>query len=105
MHEETGVCPYFGRCGDVRTLRRVEEQLIRERRSYFSRESSLQDDLGSVMEDYRRRLEGVGRAMERCRGGYLRCLRYWQLRRRDEDGTLETHVSARVMEGPLERGG
>lgn len=85
MYEETGVCPYLDRCGDVRALRRLEGELIRERRGYFSRGSDLQGDIGGALEDYRRRLESVGRAMERCRGGYRRCLRFWQLRRMDEE--------------------
>ena len=86
MHEETGVCPYVDRCGDVRALRRVEDRMIRERRDYFSRYGEVDHgEYGEAMDDYRRRLEGLGRAMERCRGSYRRCLRFWQLRRRDED--------------------
>jgi hypothetical protein len=86
MLEDTGVCPYVDRCGDVRTLKRMEGQLIRERRGFFSQEAAVvQGGFSETLEDYRRRLEGVGRAMERCRGSYRRCLRFWQLRRMEED--------------------
>lgn len=63
MHEETGVCPYVDRCGDVRALRRVEDRMIRERRDYFSRYGEVDHgEYGEAMDDYRRRLEGLGRA-------------------------------------------
>ena len=86
MLEDTGVCPYLDRCEDIRTLRRLEGQLIRERRGFFSQEAAVvQGEFSEALEDYRRRLEGVGRAMKRCRGSYRRCLRFWQLRRMEED--------------------
>jgi hypothetical protein len=86
MLEDTGVCPYVDRCEDVRTLRRLEGQMIRERRGFFSQEAAVvQDGFNEALENYRRRLEGVGRAMERCRGSYRRCLRFWQLRKIEED--------------------
>jgi len=107
MHEETGVCPYVDRCRDIRTLRRVEEQLIQERRGYFSRDEAYEGDVGEALEVYRRSLESVGRAMERCRGGYRRCLRFWQLRRREEEEAYVVPmmgVGVRVAERSQVRG-
>lgn len=89
MLEETGVCPYVERCEDVRVFRRVEDRLLQERRGFFSMYAETKrDDYVEAVDEYRRRLEGVGRAMGRCRGSYRRCLRYWQLLRRDENAEV-----------------
>ena len=98
MHEETGVCPYIDRCRDIQTLKRVEDQIIRERRDYFSRYGEVDGgEYGETINDYRRRMEGLGKAMERCRGSYRRCLRFWQLQRKDEDEVTLTVRSSPVL--------
>jgi 16S rRNA G1207 methylase RsmC len=85
MHEETSTCPHIGHCRDAQTLRRAETQLIRERRNSYSQPTT--DDQGdnrTTIEEYRKRIQSIGKAMERCRKSYRRCLRYWQLQKKEE---------------------
>jgi len=90
MYEETSTCPYIGHCGDVQTLQRVEAQLNRERRELFSQSTRVdQGDFNVSFEEYRRRIGHIGRAMNRCRSSYKRCLRFWQLQKMEEN---EAHI-------------
>ena len=90
MYEVTSTCPYIGHCGDVQTLQRVEAQLIRERRELFSQSARVdQGDFNVTFEEYRRRIGYIGRAMNRCRSSYKRCLRFWQLQKMEEN---EAHI-------------
>ena len=85
MHEETSICPYIGYCRDVQTLKRGEAQLIRDRRNFFSQPTMVdQGDYRVTIDEYRRRVESIGKAMGRCRKFYRRCLRFWQLQEMEE---------------------
>jgi len=90
MYEVTSTCPYIGHCGDVQALQRVEAQLNRERRELFSQSARVdQGDFNVTFEEYRRRIGYIGRAMNRCRSSYKRCLRFWQLQKMEEN---EAHI-------------
>jgi hypothetical protein len=96
MHEETSTCPHIGHCRDVQTLKRAETQLIRERRNSYSQPTmDDQGDHRTTMEEYRKRIESIGKTMERCRKSHRRCLRFWQLQKKEE---TEAHPR-QLMEG------
>lgn len=86
MHEKTGRCPYINHCRDIQTRRRVEAKLIQERRDLYSRYTDVNHvDYNGAMEEYRKNLDNIKRAIERCHDSHRRCLRFWQLRRREEE--------------------
>jgi hypothetical protein len=86
MYEETSSCPFHSICRDVQLLRRVEAQLIHERRDLFAEHSTMhRDDYTTTLEEYRKRIENVGKAMNRCQNSYKRCLRFWQLKKLEEE--------------------
>lgn len=99
MYEVTSTCPYIGHCGDVQTLQRVEAQLIRERRELFSQSARVdQGDFNVTFEEYRKRIGYIGRAMNRCRGSYKRCLRFWQLQKIGENEVRTRSLSGATSE-------
>ncbi len=113
MYEVTSTCPYIGYCGDVQTLQRVEAQLIRKRRDLFAQSTRVdQDDFDVTFEEYRKRIGYIGRAMNRCRSYYKRCLRFWQLQKIDENKahtrSLRTSATSEKQEShlyiPVDRG-
>jgi hypothetical protein len=92
MYEVTSTCPYIGYCGDVKTLQRVEAQLIRKRRELFSQPTMVdKGDFNVTFEEYRKRIGYIGKAMNRCSSSYKRCLRFWQFRKMEEH---DTHIQA-----------
>jgi len=51
-----------------------------------------------TFEEYRRRIGYIGRAMNRCRSSYKRCLRFWQLQKMEENDARIQALSSATSE-------
>lgn len=86
MYESTGVCPYTDRCESFQSILRVEGQLLRARReAFFGRTEVPPGELYRILDSFHTDMEKINNAKERCIKFHYRCLRFWQLNKKERE--------------------
>jgi hypothetical protein len=80
MYESTGVCPFINSCSASLNRARIEERLLRDKRTFLTEKtwSSLRE-FNRILEEYIKQQENIQRASGRCYTKFKQCLKYWQL--------------------------
>lgn len=96
MYERTGVCPFIDKCEYHMRIQKIERNINYNRRKIVSKMQNTVEHDETEFKDIQRSYESLNRARKRCFENHGRCLRFWSLKKKEQDKifdfTMQTNL-------------
>lgn len=97
MYEHTGVCPFIDLCEYFMTIQKIERDINHSRREIASLIQNTENNYDEEFKDIQLKYESINRIRKRCYENHGHCLRYWSLKKKDQDKIYDYIAPSNVI--------